>query len=263
MSEGTFNSEDAADGVTAVLVPFVAPDQSRLPMRWRVAAHIDGHTIKATAVVKVDGDLDSASVADVIETVASLMRPTCSVLVIDLSGARFVSVSALRQLDEFIYEGHREDCIEIYGLSRTAKRVVDVADLRHVAAVARDGQFDEPASDQHPCYLGELDVVWCDDGTVDVSFIGEFDIANDANVRAALDPVADGRPASLRLHTSEVTFAASSTLGLLVWLHRRITSDGGTFEIADTSPSVRRLLDVTGASTVMAFSSAARHEYAS
>ena len=167
MFEGTFNSEDAAaDGVTAVLVPFVAPDQFRLPMEWRVVAHIDGHTIKATAVVKVHGDLDSASVADLIETVASLMRPTCAELTIDLSGSGFISAGALQQLDEFVYEGSRQgsdkECIRIYGLSRTARRVVDVAALRHVAAVARDGQFDVLPSDHHPCYLGELTVVWRD-----------------------------------------------------------------------------------------------------
>jgi anti-anti-sigma factor len=252
-----------------VLVPFVAPDQFRLPMQWRVVAHIDVHTIKATAVVKVDGDLDAASVADLIETVASLMRPTCTELTIDLSGSRFISAGALQELDEFIYGGSRQgrgqtsdkECIHIYGLSRTARRVIDVAALRHIAAVDREGQFDEQPSVQHPCYLGELTVVWHDDRSVDISLVGEFDIANDANVRAALDPVADGRPARVRLHTSQVTFAASSTLGLLVWLHRRITSDGGAFEISDTSPSVRRLLDVTGAN-VMAFSSA-RHQHAS
>lgn len=260
-SKATFNSEDEADGVTAVLVPFVAPDQSRLPMQWRVAAHIDGRTIKAIVVVKVDGDLDSASVGDLIETVSSLMRPTCSELTIDLSGCPFIGVGALQQLDEFIYEGSRDECIQIYGLSRTSRRVIDVAALRHLAAVARAGQFDELPRDHHPCYLGELTVVWRDDRSVDVSLVGEFDIANDANVRAALDPVADGRPASLRLHTSQVTFAASSTLGLLVWLHHRIKSDGGTFEISDTSPSVRRLLDVTGAN-VTVFSSA-RHQHAS
>jgi len=260
--EGAFNSEDAAaDGVTAMLVPFVAPDPFRLPMEWRVVAHIDVHTIKATAVVKVDGDLDSASVADLIETVASLMRPTCTELTIDLSGSRFISAGALQQLDEFIYEGRRQECIHIYGLSRTARRVIDVAALRHLAAVDREGQFEELPSDHHPCYLGELTVTWGDDRSVDISLVGEFDIANDANVRAALDPVADGRPATVRLHTSQVTFAASSTLGLLVWLHHRITSDGGAFEISDTSPSVRRLLDVTGAN-VMAFSSV-RHQHAS
>jgi len=230
-------------------------------MQWCVAAHIDGRTIKATAVVKVGGDLDGAYVADLIETVASLMRPTCSDLTIDLSGSPFISVGALQQLDEFIYEGRRDECIHIYGLSRTARRVIDVAALRHIAAVDRDGQFVEPTRDHHPCYLGELSVVWRDDRSVDVSLVGEFDIANDANVRAALDPVVDGRPAGLRLHTSQVTFAASSTLGLLVWLHHRITSDGGTFEISDTSPSMRRLLDVTGAN-LMTFSSA-RHRHAS
>jgi len=231
-------------------------------MQWRVAVHIEGHTIKATAGVRVDGDIDSASVVDLIDTVASLMRPTCSVLVVDLSSSRFVSAGALQQLDEFIYEVARDECIEVYGLSRAGQRVIEVAGLRHLGAVARDGEFNDRARDRRCSYLGELTVVWCDDSTVDVTFIGEFDIANDANVRAALDPVADGRPAVLRLHTREVTFAASSTLGLLVWLHHRITSDGGAFEISDTSPSVRRLLDVTGASSMLAFASPV-HESAS
>jgi len=253
--ELAFNSEDAADGVTAVLVPLVVPHLSRLPMRWRVAAHIEGQTVKATAVVHVDGDVDSASAADLLATMSSLMRPTCSSMVVELSNCGFVCVAGLQELDDFVAETSQGTTrIRIYGLSRTARRVIDVARLRHLAAVTQDDDFIDVPSVDERSYLGELRVVWCDAHTVDVTLIGEFDIANDANVRAALDPIADGRPANVRLHTSAVTFAGSSTVALLMWLHHRITSNGGSFEIVDTSASVRRLLHVAGAASLLAFS---------
>ncbi|HEY4608509.1 MAG TPA: STAS domain-containing protein [Ilumatobacteraceae bacterium] len=238
-----------------MLVPLVVPHLSRLSMRWRVAAHIDGHTIKATAVIHVDGDVDSGSAADLLATISSIMRPTCSSMVVELSDCSFVCVAGLHELDDFIAQTSEGTTrIRVYGLSRTARRVIDVAGLRHLAAATQDDDFiDVPSLDERS-YLGELTVVWSDAHTVDVTLIGEFDIANDANVRAALEPIADGRPANLRLHTSDVTFAGSSTVGLLMWLHHRITSDGGSFEIADMSASVRRLLHVAGASSLLAFS---------
>jgi len=238
-----------------VLVPLVVPHLSRLPMRWRVAAHIDGQTIKATAVVHVDGDVDSASAADLVATMSSLMRPTCSSMVVELSNCGIVCVAGLQELDDFIAQTSEGGTrIRVHGLSRTARRVIDVAGLSHLAAAAQDDDFTDVASVDERSYLGELTVVWSDAYNVDVTLIGEFDIANDANVRAALEPIADGRPANLRLHTSEVTFAGSSTVALLMWLHHRITSDGGSFEIADISARLRRLLHVAGASSLLAFS---------
>ena len=222
-----------------MLAPSALSDVSRLPMYWRVTAFVEGPAVTATAEVRVDGDVDSVSVTYLLDTLAALMRPALSLVVIDLSDSNFVGIGALRKLDEFIAKPSApQPSIRIHGLSRTAQRVVEVAELGAIASAIRSEQFFSDSRLRERSSFGEIIVSWTEDGTVDASLVGEFDIANDAIVRAALDPVATGGATDVRLHTKDVTFAASSTLALMVWLHRRVTAQGGRFEIVDTSASV-------------------------
>jgi len=235
-----------------VLIPFVAPHQPRLPMWWHVGVHIEGHAIKGESVVHVEGDVDSASINDLCDTVQYLSRPSGSVVLVDLSGSPFVSARALRQLDDLVrHHTAGQRSIEICGLSHSARRVQDVARLHGLASAAPNAISDSRSSQQR-LDVGDI-TVHCRGDAADVTLSGEFDLATDANLRAALDPVADGGPTHLRLDAGAVTFAASSTLSVVLWLHHRITCEGGSFEVTDVSPSLRRLLDLSDIVGVPAF----------
>lgn len=178
-----------------MLVSPAVPHTSRLPMSWRVTAFLEGPGVRAEAEVRVDGDIDSASVDDLLDTLAALIRPSVSVLLIDMSDCGFVGAGALQQLEDFVSApSQRCPQVRLRGLSKAAQEIVKLADLRTLSSALRTEDDDDSAVGQHS-KSGQLTVAWLDDECVDVSLAGEFDIANEANMRAALDPIAaDGRP---------------------------------------------------------------------
>lgn len=75
---------------------------------------------------------------------------------------------------------------------------------------------------------------------------GEIDISVVPSVKAALDSTVEGGCENLILDLSEVTYADSSALGLLVWLDHRLTPRGGKLILAGANRDVARVLELSG-----------------
>ena len=84
-----------------------------------------------------------------------------------------------------------------------------------------------------------------------VSAPEEIDISNAGQLRAALpEPAVDG-PAIVVVDMSTTQFCDSAGLHVLVRAHKRALAVGGELRLVVTSPTVLRLLAVTGIDTVI------------
>ena len=75
---------------------------------------------------------------------------------------------------------------------------------------------------------------------------GEVDLASGRTLEQRLDEHA-AVDRDLTVDLSEVRFIDAAGLGLLLEARRRVTERGGRFSVARTSPSLERLLALTGA----------------
>jgi anti-sigma B factor antagonist len=82
-----------------------------------------------------------------------------------------------------------------------------------------------------------------------VSAVGELDLATSPRLRAALDDAA-ARSSRVVIDLSEVTFLDSSALSVLVRSHTLLTDAGGELKLVVQTPSVRKVLEVTGLTDV-------------
>lgn len=78
-----------------------------------------------------------------------------------------------------------------------------------------------------------------------VSVDGELDIDSADALRAALDAAEEKDTPVLRLDASGVTFLDSTALGVILASAQRLRGRGARFELVCTSPSIRRILDMT------------------
>ncbi|MFJ2774721.1 STAS domain-containing protein [Streptomyces sp. NPDC087300] len=83
--------------------------------------------------------------------------------------------------------------------------------------------------------------------TVLIHVSGEIDLQNIARLERELDSC-DDRHCELDL--SRVTFIDSTTLKVLLRHRRRAASRGGSLRLVDASPHVRRVLDITGTTSL-------------
>ncbi|MFF2348652.1 STAS domain-containing protein [Kitasatospora sp. NPDC058115] len=75
---------------------------------------------------------------------------------------------------------------------------------------------------------------------------GELDYDTGRELTACLDAAVAERPAVLAVDLSEVTFADSFALRVLVLAHLRLQEAGGAMVlVGQLAPSVRRLLEIT------------------
>lgn len=90
-----------------------------------------------------------------------------------------------------------------------------------------------------------------DHGTVVVKVSGEVDLATAPAMREALDEiiVRQGN-LSLRVDLAEVTFMDSTGLNVLVGTLKHLREHDGTMAIANPTPTIARLFELTGLSTV-------------
>lgn len=79
---------------------------------------------------------------------------------------------------------------------------------------------------------------------------GEVDVVSAGQFREYLSGALDLRPAPLVVDLGAVPFLDSTGLSALVYAHNRAGDAGIMFAVADPTPQVRRLLDVTGLLTV-------------
>jgi anti-sigma B factor antagonist len=92
-----------------------------------------------------------------------------------------------------------------------------------------------------------------EDGVCTLSVVGELDLANVATLAAQLEQRTAG---NLVLDMSELEFIDSTGIALLVATHRRLNGDGAVkFKLVGSrSPSVRRVMALTGLDTELPFS---------
>jgi len=85
-----------------------------------------------------------------------------------------------------------------------------------------------------------------------VRLAGDVDMAVVPELRSSLDISLDAGCANVVLDLTEVTYADSSALGLLVWLDHRLRPLGGRMVIAGASADVSRILELSGLVAVAA-----------
>jgi len=85
-----------------------------------------------------------------------------------------------------------------------------------------------------------------------VRLSGDVDMAVVPELRSSLDAALDVGCANVVLDLTDVLYADSSALGLLVWLDHRLRPLGGRLIIAGATPDVSRILELSGLVTVAA-----------
>ena len=85
-----------------------------------------------------------------------------------------------------------------------------------------------------------------------VRLSGDIDMAMVPELRRELSAAMDGGCAHLVLDLSDVVYADSSALGLLVWLDHQLRPSGGRMVLASANRDVARILELSGLVTVAA-----------
>lgn len=83
-----------------------------------------------------------------------------------------------------------------------------------------------------------------------VRLFGDIDMAVVPELRTELDGALDGGCAHLVLDLTDVVYADSSALGLLVWLDHRLRPSGGRMILAGANEDIARILELSGLTTV-------------
>ena len=84
-----------------------------------------------------------------------------------------------------------------------------------------------------------------DESAIVVHVQGELDIDSADTLRKALEAAEQSVGTILRLDASGVTFLDSTALGVILASAQRMEERGARFELVCTSPSIRRILDMT------------------
>ena len=84
-----------------------------------------------------------------------------------------------------------------------------------------------------------------DESATIVHVQGELDIDSADALRDALEAAEKSVGTILRLDASDVTFLDSTALGVILASAQRMQERGARFELVCTSPSIRRILDMT------------------
>ncbi len=95
--------------------------------------------------------------------------------------------------------------------------------------------------------LATLEAMPHEGGASVVKIIGELDISSVESVRAALEPIVQREPSTIVFDLSELRFMDSSGLALLVTVVEQV----GVVEIRNPLPIIRRIIEVTGLSSVL------------
>lgn len=89
------------------------------------------------------------------------------------------------------------------------------------------------------------------DGSAEIDLAGEIDVASVAGIDDQVDSALAGDPTSLTLVMRDVEFIDSSGIGALVRARRACLGRSIPFFLADPSPVVTRMLQLTALEQVM------------
>jgi anti-sigma B factor antagonist len=91
----------------------------------------------------------------------------------------------------------------------------------------------------------EVEVAHLASGDVAVIVLrGELDVAAADRLRSSLEAAVEGGAQTVRVDATGVTLLDSTSLGVLLFFARRLNETGGLLELAFSSPSVRRTLQL-------------------
>ena len=84
-----------------------------------------------------------------------------------------------------------------------------------------------------------------------ISLAGDFDLGAASSVRSAFAQILTDGWERVYVDVSEVTFADSVALGLLIGLQRRCTERGGAATLIAPGPELRKLISLSGLDQVL------------
>src|SRR4051812_48127450 len=92
------------------------------------------------------------------------------------------------------------------------------------------------------------------DGAAVVTVVGEIDLATSTRLNREFDAVLDRVPAPtrLRIDLADVAFMDTSGVAVLLKARRRALEQGCRFSVISTSPTLRRLFEITGLAGLLA-----------
>ena len=99
----------------------------------------------------------------------------------------------------------------------------------------------------------ELDVQVSQEGsTTTVSARGEIDLLTTVRLNRELEIAAEAAPDWLRLDLSQVTYMDTTGVAVLLKARRRALEAGCRFTVKAASPTIQRLLEITGLAVLLA-----------
>jgi anti-anti-sigma factor len=98
----------------------------------------------------------------------------------------------------------------------------------------------------------ELDVEVTHEGTTTtVAVRGEVDLITTVRLNRELETAAEGGPEWLRIDLLHVTFMDTAGVAVLLTARRRALEAGCRFTVKAASPTIQRLLEITGLATLL------------
>ena len=89
---------------------------------------------------------------------------------------------------------------------------------------------------------------------VTVTVRGEIDLATSTRLNRELEAALDHdpHPARLRIDLAQVNFMDTTGVAVLLKARRHALETGARFSVISTSPTIKRLLEITGLASLMA-----------
>ena len=99
----------------------------------------------------------------------------------------------------------------------------------------------------------ELDVrIVHESGITTVVVAGEIDLLSSVRLNRELDGAFDGAPEWLRIDLLQVSYMDTTGVAVLLKARRRALEAGCRFTVKAASPTIQRLLEITGLSALLA-----------
>ena len=99
----------------------------------------------------------------------------------------------------------------------------------------------------------ELDVEVAHEGaTTTVAVRGEIDLLTTVRLNRELETVAEAAPEWLRIDLSQVSYMDTTGVAVLLKARRRALEAGCRFTVKAASPTIQRLLEITGLAALLA-----------
>jgi anti-sigma B factor antagonist len=107
--------------------------------------------------------------------------------------------------------------------------------------------FDSGVTLMHQAVIETAAISLIDDGgRFTITLVGEFDQLTSAPINQVISLIAQHPRPRVIVEARGVTFACSSFLSMLIKMRKTVADQQGSLRLASTSPTLDRLLEVTG-----------------